>query len=660
MGLVSRLKALVASTSAPASATPSANLPPPGPLAPGPAPGLVGADAARSAGNAALQAGHVEEALRHYDVYAALRPDHGPAHVARAFALMELRRSAEAAVALRAAVRLDPTSHEAHFLLARALAETGDASGAEAAFAESVRLEPDFAHAWYELGQLRERSAALALAGEAYGRAAQIDPAFAPAWEGAVRVALLRNDGAAALPAADRLVALSPSATALGMRADALLKLDRPVEALQAAQRATAMDADAPQVQLILAAALQRLRRHEEATAILEGLLRRDRGDTALSVEFATALISLERHEEALTLLDVALAAEPADSAALYNQGLALMQLRRVADARRALAEAVRLRPEDPRLHFALAGAVLASGEMTEGWRLYEFRKQPPFEAAPRWLPGQPVAGKRVLLISEQGLGDAIHFARYAPRVAALGAQAVLLVAKPLKPLLEGVWPGCEITVDVATAGKADLYCPLMSLPHTLGLAEPLPMSQPYLRADASRLGHWNARLGQGAALRVGLVWSGNPAHPDDRRRSMSLEPLRAAFCAAEAAKSTRGIQFVSLQLELREGDRAALAAWPGLVDTAAEQRGLADTAALIEALDAVLCVDTSVAHLAGALGRPVFVMLHRNCDWRWGLAGTRTPWYPSARLVRQERPGDWQPVFEQAIEALAALRRPA
>jgi len=604
-----------------------------------------------------LQNGRIEEALLHYDAYVAARPTYGPAHLTRAYALLELKRLPEAAAAAREALRLDPASHEAQYFLARALGEGGNATGAEAAFTECLRLKPDFAHAWYELGQLQEKRAALTRAAQSYQRSAHIDPTLAAAWEGVVRVALLRNDGAIALPAADTLVALAPSATALGMRADALLKLDRPAEALQAALSAVAMDPDLVPVQLAYAAVLQRLQRHEEATAVYEHLQQRRHGDAQLRVEHATALIALERHDEALALLDQALASEPTDASALNNRALALMQLGRVADARRALAAALELRPEDPRLHFALATAVLADGDMAAGWRLYECRKQLPFDAAPRWLPGHPIAGKRVVLLSEQGLGDAIHFARYAPGVSALGAQVVLLVAAPLKPLLEGMWPGCEVATNLAEAGRVDLYCPMLSLPYTLGRAEPLPMTAPYLRADAGRLSYWKGRLGEGNALRVGLAWAGNPAHPDDRRRSMPLSLLREAFVAAAATHPAKGIRFVSLQIEVRERDRSALASWPDIVDTSTEQRGLADTAALVETLDAVLCVDTSIAHLAGALGRPAFVMLHKNCDWRWGLTGDTTPWYPSVRLLRQQRAGDWTPVFAQAIDALVKLR---
>jgi hypothetical protein len=286
---------------------------------------------------------------------------------------------------------------------------------------------------------------------------------------------------------------------------------------------------------------------------------------------------------------------------------------------------------------------------MAEGWRLYESRKSARVSGAPRWQPGMAAAGKRVLLLSEQGLGDAVHFSRYVPEVMALGARVVLQVSPRVKPLLDGVWPDCEIVTEPATAGRVDLYCPLMSLPHVLGPPEPLPMSAPYVRADASRRAYWRERLGDGPEPRVGIVWSGNPAHPDDRRRSIPLELLRSLA-------PQEGVCFVSLQLEVRDSDQDAMARWPGLLHAGADQRDMADTATLIESLDAVLSVDTSVAHVTGALGRPLLLMLQRCCDWRWRLEGASTPWYPSARLLRQPAPGDWVAVVRQAMAAIRQL----
>lgn len=622
---------------------------------PAPAPATAAAaddgEAARQAGNAALQAGRLDEALAHYERFATARPGHAPAHLNRGFALLRLQRPADAAAALRRAVALDPASHEAHFLLGQALLAAGDALGAEAALAECTRLDPAFGHAWIELGLARERREALGPARQAFERAAELQPGALAAWAGVARVALRQDDGAAALAAADRAVVIEGSPTVQGMRADALLRLGRATEALALvdATLAHAPPADAPPLWLLRAGALRRLNRFDEALAAAERHLQLAPDGADGRTEQGVALFGLGRYDEAIAAFDRALAARPADASAAYNRALALMQALRFDDAKAALREAIGRHPGHAGLQFALANAALSTGDMAEGWRLYEARKSARVSGAARWQPGAAVAGRRVLLLSEQGLGDAVHFARYVPEVMALGAQVVLQVSPRLKPLLDGVWPGCEIVTEPAAAGRVDLYCPLMSLPHVLGRPEPLPMAAPYIRADASRRAHWRAWLGDGPEPRVGLVWSGNPSHPDDRRRSMALELLRAQAPA-------EGVRFVSLQLEVRDGDREALARWPGLLHAGTEQRDMADTAALVESLDAVLSVDTSVAHVTGALGRPLLLMLQRCCDWRWGLEGASSPWYPSARLLRQPAPGDWASVVRDAMAAVRQL----
>lgn len=608
-------------------------------------------EAARQAGNAALQAGRLEEALAHYDRFAAARPQHAPAQLNRGFALLRLHRPAEAAAALRRAVALDPASHEARFLLGQALLAGGDAVGAEAALAECTQLEPAFAHGWIELGLVREQREAFGPARQAFDRAAKLQPDLFAAWAGAARVALRQDDGAAALAAADHAIALEDSPTVKGMRADALLRLGRAADALALVDAALAQApaADAPPLWLLRAGALRRMNRFDEALATAERHFQLVPEGADGRAEQGLALFGLGRYDEAIAAFDRVLAARPSDASAAYNRALALMQALRFDDATAALRQAIARHPGHAGLQFALANAALSTGEMAEGWRLYEARKSARVSGAARWQPGTAVTGRRVLLLSEQGLGDAVHFARYVPKVMALGAQVVLQVSPRLKPLLDGVWSGCEIVTEPAAAGRVDLYCPLLSLPHVLGRPEPLPMAAPYIRADASRRAHWREWLGEGSEPRVGIVWSGNPSHPDDRRRSMPLELLRA-----QAPRG--GVRFVSLQLELRDGDREAVAQWPELMNAGTQQRDMADTAALVESLDAVLSVDTSVAHVTGALGRPLLLMLQRCCDWRWGLSGDASPWYPSARLLRQPAPGDWTAVVRQAMAVIGQL----
>ncbi len=640
MGLLKSLKGLLA----PAPVRPAA-----------PAAAVDDGETARRAGNEALQAGRLDEALAHYERYVAARPDASSAHLNLGFALLELQRPVEAAAALRRACRLDPASHEAPFFLARALAAAGELKDAERALEEAVALRPEFEDGWIELGLLRERRAVRGPGRQAFERAAEINPARVAAWQGLARIALLQSDGAAALAAVDRWLALEPDATiAMGMRAEALGHLGRLDEAVATAKAALARDPEDLQLLGAHAALLLKAGHLQEAEREYERLLERAPPGTDALAGRGAALLSLDRHAEALEPLARAAEIDPSNTVVTHNRALALMGLLRYPEAIALLKDSIERHPQDTSLHFDLGIAELAEGDPVNGWRLYENRPgltlPAPLRQVPKWRPGSDIKGRRIALLSEQGLGDAVHFGRYVPLVIERGASVVLLVPPPVKPLFDGVWPGCQVCTDGEPWPAVDLYGSLLSLPHVLGVAEPLAMAAPYVRAAADRRAHWRERVGTGAGPAVGLVWSGNPMHTHDRYRSIPLALLHAA-----APK--QGLRFVSLQYQLRDSDRAALAAWPELLDIGGEPRDFADTAALIQTLDAVVCVDTSVAHIAGALGKPLFLLLPLRAEWRWRLHGESTPWYPSARLMRQGMDRRWEPVLQRTMELLLQLR---
>jgi hypothetical protein len=242
-------------------------------------------------------------------------------------------------------------------------------------------------------------------------------------------------------------------------------------------------------------------------------------------------------------------------------------------------------------------------------------------------------------------MGDAIQFARYVPRVAAMGARVVLQVHAPLVPLFTQL-PAERVVAFEERLPPFDTYCALMSLPLAFGTTlESIPREVPYLRAPRERVERWQALLGESAHPRVGLAWSGNPAQANDLNRSMPaahLAPLKGL-----------GASIFNLQKEVRESDRAALAQ-AGIRDPGAPVADFADTAAIVELMDVVVSVDTSVAHLAGAMGKPLIAMLCHNADWRWLTQRTDSPWYPTARLVRQRKPGDWAGVVDEVVRELS------
>jgi tetratricopeptide (TPR) repeat protein len=302
-----------------------------------------------------------------------------------------------------------------------------------------------------------------------------------------------------------------------------------------------------------------------------------------------------------------------------------------------------------------IAIALLASGRLREGFREYECRPMPPAptdrgRVVARWTGGQSVAGKTVLLTPEQGFGDTIQFVRFVPLVKALGATVRVQVDKGLLNLIKTVEGIDQALTADAPAKHFDFYCPMAGLPFAFGTdLEDIPRKVPYLHADATRVASWRERIENigDAKLRVGLVWQGNPAHAKDRARSIPLARLAGLA-------STPGVRLFSLQKN--EGREQIERAEFAIHDLAPALHAFDDTAAAIEALDLVITVDTSVAHLAGAQGRPVWTLIAIPFDWRWMRERTDSPWYPTMRLYRQARPGEWFEVIERVKADLANL----
>lgn len=315
--------------------------------------------------------------------------------------------------------------------------------------------------------------------------------------------------------------------------------------------------------------------------------------------------------------------------------------------------------PGNAPAHWGLGFASLLLGDYERGWTEWEWRAQVSHGshdrhfAQPRWLGAEPVAGKTVLLHAEYGYGDTLQFCRYAADVASRGAHVLLQVQRGLGDVLSGLAADARVVEDGQPLPPFDLHCPLMSLPLALGLhtREIVTLPTPYLRADPGRIGHWRKRMdGLGMpAPRIGIVCSGNPAHRRDQQRSIALGQFLRAL--------PDGMRAVCLQPDLREADAAALEADGRVSFPGRELANFADTAALISTLDLVITVDTSTAHLAGALGKPVWILLPHAPDWRWLLQREDSPWYPSARLFRQEKADDWSAPLARVREALTQMR---
>jgi hypothetical protein len=299
-------------------------------------------------------------------------------------------------------------------------------------------------------------------------------------------------------------------------------------------------------------------------------------------------------------------------------------------------------------------------GDFRRGLAEYEWRRATrpgsasvvqPFRE-PIWLGESALRNRTLLIHAEQGMGDVLHVVRYIAAVARQGARIVLQVHAALKPLLTGL----EGTALVVARGEMlpafDCHCPVMSLPYAMKTElATIPGEAPYIHVPADRVAHWRERLPQRRGLRVGIVWCGNPAFKEDRRRSLKLAQIEPILAAAD-------VFFVSLNPGIGEGERTALAGRPNVLHLGTELRDFADTAAVMAQLDLVVTTDTSVAHLAGAMGRPVWIMLGFAPDWRFAPDREQSSWYPSAQLFRQSAPGDWAGVIERVRVELGALAK--
>jgi tetratricopeptide (TPR) repeat protein len=439
---------------------------------------------------------------------------------------------------------------------------------------------------------------------------------------------------------------------ALGNRGDVLLALGRPTEALACFEQALSLSPGHPQALATRGVALAALGRHEAALADFDMALRAG-PNPMVAYNRGLALANLGRSAEAVAAYDQALAMAPNHIAALSSRGVALQALNRHGEALASFDRALALAPDFADAHFNRSLALLALDDYARGLAAYEWRWKrsgaaPARQNRPLWLGEAPLAGKTILVHAEQGLGDTIMFSRYVGQLAAGGAKVVLEVHPELKALMARHAAGAVVIGRGEPRPAHDVHCPLGSLPLACKTTPAtVPAAIPYLAADPERVARWRPRLEAHGARRVALVWAGNPAHANDRNRSLPLAAL-APLLAHD------GVRFVSLQRDLRAGDAERLAAMP-MLGLGPELEDFDDTAAVLAQCDLMLSVDTSVAHLAGALGRPLWVLLPFASDWRWTVGGERSPWYPSARLFRQPQPGDWESVISAVLKELPA-----
>ena len=581
-------------------------------------------------GELMMAASRPREAMREFELALGGNPALAGAQMGMGNALASLGRNEEALERYQLVLLLRPRLAEAEFAAGFVLARMGKLKEAELRYRRALVSRPDFAAAWMNLGSLLREAGREVYAEAALRRAVELRPDMISGW---VNLAILERERR------------------------------RPAEAEAYLRKAFALNPE--QVETLVAWCQFRAAENDLAGAWqwLRWALVRDPSH-AEAVNMHGILLHKEgRFQEAI---EVFLDAEAlGHRAAASNRGNSLLDLGRMEEALRAHELAVERDPECAGTHYNLALTRLRLGDWRQGWPGYEARwrfrevhRAPRKFAQPRWQ-GEALDGRRILLHAEQGLGDTIQFCRYATLVEARGGVVLLQLQPPVERLMQSlaaVRAGlAETHLLGARLPEFDLECPLLSLPAVFGSTrETVPWPGAYLGADLRLVAEKRAAFAGGGRearqLRVGLAWSGNPRYKADSQRSMQLKTLLPLL-------RTTDITWVALQ---KGPEAEQLAALPGdvtVLDGCSRDRDLAETAALITTLDLIITTDTCIAHLAGALAKPVWILLPHLSDWRWMQQTDATPWYPTAWLLRQSRPGDWDEVVERVMSELSQLR---
>jgi tetratricopeptide (TPR) repeat protein len=610
-----------------------------------------------SLGAALMALSRHREALAKYDAALALKPQQTTALSASAAALRALGRSEEALARASTALAQQPTA-EAYFQQGGALRDLGCFNEAVVSFDQAIAFAPNYVEAHTSRG----------IALRQLGRNAE------------------------ALASFDRALVLRPDAAEIhSNRGNVLRHLQRLPEALASFERAIALQPGFAMAYSNRGLVLQALRQYEAATASYEralalqpndvdahnnlGVLQYELGQPAAALaswrralelqprmdgihgNLSNALRDLERPEEALAESELGIRESPSSAVNHCNRGNALFDLGRFAEAIASYDRAIELDPRHALAHFNKGLCLLLSGEFAQGLELYEWRKRLGSYAlltspARAWLGEEDIAGKTLFVHADQALGDTIQFCRYAKLAAHRGAQVVLAVQPQLRELLSGLDPTIRIIASGEQPNACDFHCALMSLPLAFKttLAD-IPASVPYLSAEPLRAGRWRQRLGE-AGFKVGIAWQGS-RNRIDVGRSVPLEMFGRLA-------TIPGVRLISLQKDATPDQMRA--ASEGLrVEVLGEEfdqgpQAFLDSAAVMTHLDLIITCDTALAHLAGALGRPTWIAVKHVPDWRWLLDRTDCPWYPSVRLFRQSRRGDWESVFGAMQAELARL----
>jgi len=639
------------------------------------------------------------EAVACFDRAVVLQPDLAAGYLGRGSALLHLGQLEQALANLGQAVRLAPKTAQAHHALGVALEQANRLAEARHCFEQALMLEPNHAEAHHNLGLVLAAQGRHADALASIERALALQPQQGPAHTNRGTQLLALNRPAEALASFERALVLQPDAAICHHnRGLALMILDRRVEALASFDRALAIVPGSAAALLWRAKALNGLGRPAEALACLDIILKSEVLQFDTHLQRGVALAKLERYEESAASFGRALALDPNCAEGYNNRGAVLMRLfrpvealedfekslacrpdyvdahinagntlkglGRYVEALQSIDRALALEPDNPTVVWSKAVLKLALGCFREGWPLYEARFRLPHARAarrfgvPQWSGAEPLAGKALLVHSDQGLGDTLQFCRYIALLEKQGAKIVFEVQPQLGKLLRTLDSRAVIISRGEPLPQFDLHTPLSSLPLKLGTdLDSIPSCVPYLAVDPAAAHLWKQRLAALPGLRIGLNWHGNP----EAEKYSAFQARSFPLSAASALARLPGISLVSLQ-KGPGAQQLGQVEFGGSVAQLTDPRRLGadeiadETAAILLGLDLVITADTALAHLAGALGVRVWVVLQSVPDWRWLIEREDSPWYPTMRLFRQRVRGDWPEVLGRVARDLVAL----
>ena len=537
-----------------------------------------------------------------------------------------------------------------------ALHELKQLGEAVASYDRAIRIKPDYAEAYSNRGLALQALKQLYAAVASYDRAISIKPNFAEAYfnRGTALQELKQFD--AAVDSYDRAISIKPgNAEAYFNRGTVLQELKHSDAAVDSYDRAISIKPDYADAYYNRGLALQKIKQLDVAVVSYDQAICIKPNFAEAYANRGTALQKLNQLDAAVASYDRAISIKPDFAEVYFNRGLALHELKQLDAALASYDRAISIMPDYAEAYWDKSLTLLLNGHFGKGWELYEWRwkakqselKQYNFPQ-PLWLGAESLKNKTILLHCEQGLGDTIQFCRYAKLVAAQEARVIFEVPKVLMGLLHGLDGVSEWIENGSSLPQFDYHCPLLSLPFAFKTSlDTIPSAQTYLYSDATKVEAWRNKLGDKTKPRVGIVWSGNADHKNDHNRSISLSSLLRYL--------PNSVEYISLQKELCDFDKMIVDS-KSIRHFGEELVDYTDTAALCESMDVIISVDTSVAHLSGALGKNIWILLPYSPDWRWLLNRNDSPWYPSVKLYRQERIGDWDSVFERVKADLLLL----